>query len=370
MFSSWHFDIVGLTTEQIHSVEMFGDATRTPVILDVTKQLFNKTELFRTLNSLEAVARGAALQSAFLSPAFSAAKFNVEELNQIPIKVFYGDNGSEEMKEATIFGDKVKSLPWSQQMSFPNKLGNMTLQLKYADSTNVLKGLPDLIAQYTIGEAKRKHADKKDSKCELQFVFENTGSHVPKLKECNLIEKWIEEEKIPIKKPAPAQPKPEEKKDEQAPAEGEAPKAEAPAQPETVQEFETKLKNKQSTVSVMFNMSFHGMLNEALDAFRQIEGKLNKSDRAFLDLKESKNRLETICYKYRDGLQGKLAEYMEDQARDAVIKEITTTVDWLYGEGESSTIEEYDKRYKKLFEACDPCKKRSIFHEEVSYYFQ
>lgn len=257
-------------------------------------------------------------------------------------------------------------------MSFPNKLGNQTLMLKYSNNDNVLKGLPDQIAQYTINEAKLKNAEKNAHKHELHYVFENTGSFIPILKQCSLIEKWQEEEKIPVKKAAaPVPPKPAEEKKDDKPAEGsEAPKeAEQPAQPETVQEYETKIKNKSTSVSINFNSAFHGMLSDAIKQFQNIESQLHTGDRKYLDLKESKNRLETICYKYRDGLQGNLAVYMEDQARVAVIKDISEIVDWLYGEGEESTIEEYDKRYKKIFEACDPVKKRSFFYSEVVHYF-
>jgi hypothetical protein len=111
------------------------------------------------------------------------------------------------------------------------------------------------------------------------------------------------------------------------------------------------------------------MLQDAIKQFMNIESQLNTADRKFLDLKESKNNLETICYKYRDGLQGNLGVYMEPQACDAVVKEITVYVDWLYGDGEQSTIEEYDKRYKKIFEACDPVRKRSFFYQEVHHLF-
>lgn len=65
----------GLTTEQIHSVELISDATRTPIIQEIIKQVFNKQELSRTLNSLETVARGASLQAAMLSPFFNVSKF-------------------------------------------------------------------------------------------------------------------------------------------------------------------------------------------------------------------------------------------------------------------------------------------------------
>lgn len=51
----------GLTHEQIHFVELFGDATRTPIILETTCATFKKEQTERTLSSLEAVARGAAL---------------------------------------------------------------------------------------------------------------------------------------------------------------------------------------------------------------------------------------------------------------------------------------------------------------------
>lgn len=350
---------------------MMGDCTRTPIIMDICKQVFKKEELSRTLNSTDAIAKGAALQCAFLSPSFSAAKFNVEEINNIPITVEYGDTGSEDIKAAKIFDSKVKSHPWSQQMSFPNKLGNMTLMLKYADNSQILKGLPDQIAQYTIGECKLKNKDKDNHKSELHYVFENTGSLIPILKQCSLIEKWTEEEKIPIKKPAPPKPAApaEEKKDDQKPAEGQEAPKEAPKEPETVQEYETKTKNKSTSTSINFNSAFHGMLSDAIKQFQTYEEKLVAGDRKYLDLKESKNRLETICYKYRDGLQGNLAIYMEDQARDFCVKDISATVDWLYGEGEESTIEEYDKRYKKIFEVCDPVRKRSFFFGEVVHCF-
>jgi len=137
--------------------------------------------------------------------------------------------------------------------------------------------------------------------------MENTIHQIPILKEANLIEKWTEEEKIPIKKPAPPKPA-EEKKDEAKP--DEAPK-EAPAA-ETVQEFETKTKKKQITTPLAINTSFFGLLNEQKQKFIEVEGQLYTQDRKFLDLKESKNMLETICYKYRDNLQGAMAPFLED----------------------------------------------------------
>jgi len=52
---------------------MVGDATRTPIIATLCTQIFNKTEVCRTLYSTEVLGRGSCLQSAMLSPLFQVA---------------------------------------------------------------------------------------------------------------------------------------------------------------------------------------------------------------------------------------------------------------------------------------------------------
>jgi len=351
---------------------MFGDATRTPIILETTQMLFGKTETSRTLNSIDAIARGAALQSAFLSPAFNTGVFKVEEFNHLPVEVIYGDIGSTDTKNAVMFPAKLSKIPNKKSITFNNKVGNMEVQLKYAEGAEILEGLPSIIAQYTVNEAKLKHAEKDKASHELAYEIENTLHQIPVLKEANIIEKWQEEEKIAIKKVAPPKPaeakpaeaKPEEKKDEAKPAEEAAKEAEKPA-PETVQEYETKIRNKQTTSAINFSFSFFGLVPEDLKKGIEAEALMHLLDRKYLDLKESKNALETVCYKYRESLQNKMGPFLEEQAKAAVIAELTKTVDWLYGEGEESTFQEYTKRYTDFMKVLEPVKKRSIFHEEI-----
>ena len=94
------------------------------------------------------------------------------------------------------------------------------------------------------------------------------------LSRAELVEKWQEEEKIPVKKPAA--PKPAEEKKE-APKEGET--AEKPAEPETVQEYETKIKKKSTSTPLQFSYSFFGWLDDAITKFRETEAKLYTADR-------------------------------------------------------------------------------------------
>lgn len=62
------YDRSGL--KSVDFVELVGDATRMPCIMESLKNIFKDMELSRTLNSIETVARGCALQAAMLSPNF------------------------------------------------------------------------------------------------------------------------------------------------------------------------------------------------------------------------------------------------------------------------------------------------------------
>jgi len=78
-----------LNPDQIHFVELVGDCTRTPIVQAIIKQIFEKQELQRTLNSLECVARGAALNSAMMTPSFSVQTFTMQDYNNQPISINY-----------------------------------------------------------------------------------------------------------------------------------------------------------------------------------------------------------------------------------------------------------------------------------------
>jgi heat shock protein 4 len=121
---------------------MVGDATRTPIVLELAKEAFQKNEVLRTLNSLETIGKGAALQSAMLSPLFSVSSFIVEEYNSLPVSITYrfGTEGSPVTKELFTRGSMF---PLTKTVTFDNKLGDMDLLVHYSKGADILKGLPD-----------------------------------------------------------------------------------------------------------------------------------------------------------------------------------------------------------------------------------
>jgi len=78
------------------------------------------------------------------------------------MQVVYGETGSEETKTVTMFETKSMKMPNRKTITFNNKLGNMSIALKYAEGADVLHGLPTMIAQYQVpnGKLKNEHKDQ------------------------------------------------------------------------------------------------------------------------------------------------------------------------------------------------------------------
>lgn len=68
----------GLTTENIHTVEVVGSSSRVPAIIKILTEFFGKDPR-RTMNASECVAKGCALQCAILSPTFKVREFQVNK---------------------------------------------------------------------------------------------------------------------------------------------------------------------------------------------------------------------------------------------------------------------------------------------------
>jgi heat shock protein 4 len=127
---------IGLKPEQIHSVEMVGEATRIPIIQEGCKTIFQKDQVSRTLNSLECVARGCSLQAAMLSPQYKVSDYEVQEYNNLPVSITYQFNPStagEQTKEVTKELFPVgSSFPSTKTITFDGKKQGMNLLVHYS----------------------------------------------------------------------------------------------------------------------------------------------------------------------------------------------------------------------------------------------
>jgi heat shock protein len=72
----------------LHSVEMVGDAVRTPIIQQIVKDTYG-LEISKTLMPDECIARGTTLYAAMNSPFFSMKDFTFEQYNPYTITLEY-----------------------------------------------------------------------------------------------------------------------------------------------------------------------------------------------------------------------------------------------------------------------------------------
>ena len=110
-----------LNIKELHSIEMVGDAIRTPILQQIIKDVFN-LEVSKTLAPDEAVARGATLFAAMSSPYFSLKDFNFEHCNPYTIQFEYPfvKDGTLEIRNTKIIS-KGENVPNRKSIKFNEK---------------------------------------------------------------------------------------------------------------------------------------------------------------------------------------------------------------------------------------------------------
>ena len=378
----------GLKVEDLDFIELVGDATRMPKIQEILKDLYPGKELSRTLNSQETVARGCALQAAMLSPNFMVQNFEVQDFNlhQVQIQYKFSSQEGGSLKESDIFSIG-SSYPSTKTITFANKLGALDLLLKYHDSSDILPGLPKQIAQYKIQEGKLDES-KQLTKYSFVMRLSNNIHNICELEGAQLVQEWKEEQKIPVKRsaPAPAPPKPEEPKKEEK-AEGAEPAADGEkadekmpeaSQPEPKkeekapeQEYEIKVRERKSYADIKYSTSSFALTPSIKRTFGDLEAKMFQQDMDILNLKAIKNDLEAYCYKMKDicGSYGSHEKYIDPAIKDGFLSEVGQCVDWIYGEGESASLQEYQDKLNKFQQIGQPVVNRQYYYSEIDQYF-
>lgn len=291
-------------------------------------------------------------------PTFHVPTFQIEECNSLPADVSWSVSEGN-MKTKCLFPVK-NNFPSIKSMTFENRTEPMDVAVSYSEGGDNLEGIPTLLSRYRIEPPTPKH-----EKHSLKLRIKLDQNQIPSLDSAELIEHYKEEKKIPIKAstpPAPAAPK-EESKDAAKDGDKKEEKKEEPKAPE--QKFETKIVDKEDHVPINFKWEKHGLSNTQIAEFVTLEKDMHLADVEILDIKHTKNDLETYLYDNRAHLDtyGEWAKYMEEEPRTTYLAKLNTIEEWLYGEGAHTTKEEYLTRLNDLKKIGDPVKSRFKFYD-------
>ncbi|KAG0000165.1 adenyl-nucleotide exchange factor sse1, partial [Modicella reniformis] len=288
-----------MTIADIDAVEMVGGSIRIPSLKERIQAFFGK-ELSSTLNQDEAVARGAALQCAMLSPTFKVREFTVHDMTNYPIKITWQPTPEEDETELIVF-NKNNTIPSTKILTF-YRSEPFDLEAQY-DPEEIPAGINPWIARFSV-----------------------------------IKEEVVEPPKTETPPPTTA-----------AAAEGGAEEGAAaaaavtPAAPEIRKVKKLIKKGDLPVVSATSSLD-----NSILIGLKEKENEMIASDKLVVDTEMAKNTLEEYIYDTRSKVDGVYKDFINPTDKEKFIQDLNNAENWLYDEGDEATKSVYLAKLKEL----------------------
>lgn len=354
--------------ETLTAVEIVGGSTRVPSFRTAVTDVFTKLKapVRTTLNADECIARGCALMSAMLSPAFKVRDYAVNDVTSYAFAVDKVFTDGTPVESLTLV-PKGNAVPCTKVMKFKSP-GVLTVNVKYADAGQ----LPDVgdgarVCGYVVDAP-------VDAEAKVNAKVRMTSHGTVEMAGAQLVKEVEVEEEVVVKKEAATEANggegakvDEVMADAEATANGagaEGSKAEAGADgaaegtggktkeegkeggkggegkaaaaaAETVTEKRV-VKKKKTTDLVVTPLpeSEFGMTGPMVTAATELEAKMKANDLYIKERSEAMNSLEAYVYDLRSRIDdyGDLKEYGPANVRRTLKKELDDTEEWIYSE--------------------------------------
>ncbi|VDM41333.1 unnamed protein product [Toxocara canis] len=317
----------GMQANQVDEVEIVGGSSRIPAVKKVIAEVFGKDPR-TTMNQDEAVARGAAMQSAILSPSFRVREFAVKDSQPYRIKLAWGSMGQSEGGENDVFVERDE-FPFSKMLTLYRQ-EPFQLTACYA-FPNLIPHLSREIGQWMVKEV-RPGADMGARKVKVKKTPES----------------------MEVDSSARGDQKNENK-------EGDAKEKEG--KDDQVVNGPTENKPKTKTIAIDLPIEEHTPSIANVPALVQLELSMQATDRHEKEKVDAKNAVEEYVYYMRDKLADSFAEFITPKDADSFQSMLSATEDWLYDEGEDTEKNVYEAKLAELRKIGDPIQERHREHE-------
>jgi heat shock protein 4 len=376
-------DSAGLKIEEIDSVELVGGSTRVPLVKEKIAKFFGgsldgENKLSYTLNQDEAVARGAALQCAIISPVFKVRDFAVQDWNAYPIELAWDSTQTfnKEMQDETVMDafPVGNAIPSTKILTFNRIVKNkeleesgnqvpFTFSARYhpsASSRGLAAGCGYEIGTWTINGIQKlssmELADENKATIKIKTKLDGDGilsiEAASQLEELTVPAEEVKKEES-ISDSGHATPmEMDEKSPDEENTESTAPEA----------SIKTKKVIKKHDLSIV--TSVLGAPANVVASWMAAEGEMQATDRLVIDTADRRNALEEYVYDTRSKLDMAWSEFMPDAARAEFLQALNAMEEWLYGEGEDATKSLYVEKLSDLKKVGDPVAYRYLEREE------
>ena len=325
-----------LSPSDLDSIEIVGGGTRVGCVKRTLAKILGLKEsatnngLSTTLNADEAIARGAALQSAILSPRFKVLPYEIIECTPFPIKVSWdGEVEEEGGTNSVVMFDRGSNFSVVRRVTL-RRSGEFAVNVAYDDTADNFE-FPEGVDKDIVG-FKIKAPDANENKIRVNVKQDIHGTVL--LSSVQMVEEIVEEEKD------------EEMKDAKA-KEGEAKKEES--KPEGEDKAEKKKKIKKTNLEFTEQRQLEWTKAE-LESYFEKEVAMSNIDRVVKETADLRNELESYCYDMRDKIisENQLAPYGSDEEKNAFSAALEKTENWLYEEGFDAKKSVYAEKLDEL----------------------
>jgi heat shock protein 4 len=339
-----------LTPADLASVEIVGGSTRIGSVKETLIQALGGKQLSTTMNADEAVGRGAALQSAILSPRFKVLPYEIQEYQPFPVKVAWDEvtEGTGMEIEGETDGDDLPAnsvTMFDRGLNFPvvrrvtlRRSGDFGVNATYDEEAqkfgypaNVSTDIATFAIKAPAGDVKKVRVNVKE---DIHGIIS--------LSSAQMVEE-IEEE-------APPKEEGDKKEGEEAEAKAE----------------EEKKKKKIKRTNLEFSTSRPLDWTKAeIDSAYEIEVSMSNVDRVFRETSDKRNELESYIYDMRDKINSEsgLSLFATDEEKSAFSDALEKSENWLYEDGFDATKSVYAEKLDQLKKLGDPIESR---HNEAA----
>lgn len=333
----------GLKPSDLTSVEIVGGSTRIGCVKRHLTEILggeSVVTLSTTMNADEAVARGAALQSAILSPRFKVLPYEIVEAQPYPVLISWNDgeegmgmevdaaSGSETATDSVVMFDRGLAFPIVRRVTL-RRSGEFTVKALYDDAA-VQYGLPATagksIAEFTIKAGNTTGVD--DKKVRVNVKEDIHG--IIHLSSAQMIEEVDEGEET-----------------SETPADGE----------EKAEEKKKKIKKTNLDCSTRRPLDWTTVeINKANEA----EVAMANTDRVVRETADKRNELESYIYDMRDKIisDTQLGLYGTEDEKAAFVAKNEATENWLYEDGFDAKKSAFAEKLAELKALGGPIEKR------------
>ena len=264
----------GVTIKNLHSVEMLGDTLRTPCILQIIKNIYNK-ELSKTLIPDESIARGCALFAMMNSPHYITQNFSIKHYNPYPILLEC------QGKDVKVFSEG-DNYPISKVIKIPGDVFDFSGNEIFIRI--VYQNIPELnfLDDKVIQEYKILLPFPNNIKIDkIELFYDLDINCLPKLSKVYMYQK-----------------------------------------------------NNALYLNYELIKENFGLIKNGLDFLKSEEMERDKKDSIIKESISYKNSLEEYIYKTRDKInaKGEFVEYITKQEKEKLIDEMDKLMRWLYSE--------------------------------------